>query len=226
MTLQRRTSINLLLLLLLVMGLGGCGPLAAWTAAQFAPPEKVPATYDPPAQKTFLVLVDDYHQVLQYEPLKADLTAELNRQLREHRIARGVVEHDELLNLMETTPRFDDLSTAEVGRELQADIVLYVLIDRFSLKESPANPLWQGKLGASVRLVDVREGRLWPTDRLGGYPVPTVQLPPTSSDSPTAEAVLSRALARRMADRIAKLFYRHEVPQREQQGFSDESLTR
>ena len=225
MKLSAWRNVGLLLLLPLAATLCGC-PLMAWTAAQFTPPKKVPAKYKPPKNKTFLVFVDDYYHLVEYEPLKADLTNQLNRQLREHKIAGEVIEYDKLLDLIENTPHFDNLSTAEVGRRLRADIVLYVLIDRFSLKESEANPLWQGKLGTTVRLVDVRKGRLWPTDRLSGYPVPTVELPPASSDSPSFDAQLSRILAWRMADRIAKLFYEHKVSRREEQGFTGESLTR
>ena len=115
-------------------------------------------------------------------------------------------------DLITTARRSDELSNAEIARRLEADLVLYVLVNRFALKDSEAGSLWQGQMQVTVRLVDAQGQLLWPADRFGGYMTPMVTLPPVDEPSPQYAAQVCKALAEKMADRIAKLFYDHKVP--------------
>lgn len=189
----------------------GCGPIIGWTVNAFAPPQKVDAIYKPPPKKKILVFVDDLLNPVSYEPVKAELTQQLNRHLQENKIAGQTVSYQDMLVLIAATPEFNRLAVSEVGQRLGADIVLYVRIDRFSLKDNEAVPLWQGRLHATVRMVDVELGRLWPDDRPDGYPLRPVSPPAETNPSSRYGEVLSKRLARQMADRIAKLFYDHEI---------------
>jgi len=198
-----------------VVGTGGCTPVIGWFANAFAPPQKVKALYKPPPGKTVLVFVDDMLSPVSYERVKAELTGRLNRQLAEHGIAGKTIGYDELLVLISATPNFNELAISEVGRKLGADVVLYVQITGFSLKDEEGMPLWRGRLATAVRFVGVEAGRLWPEDRQGGYPVEPVEIPPSSHPSPTYGEALSKMLAEKMADSIAKLFYDHEISAQE-----------
>ena len=60
-------------------------------------------------------------------------------------------------------------------------------------------------------MVDVDKGRLWPKDRPSGYPVEPVKTPTQDNLSTTYGSELASQLATMMADKIAKLFYEHEV---------------
>jgi len=191
--------------------MAGCGPFIGWTANVFARPQKVEAVYEPPKGKTFLVFVDDMLNPVTYEPIKGELAEMLSRQLIDNKIAAKTIPYSKLLTLAAATPEFNRLSVSEVGEKLGADIVLYVMVDRFSLKDNEATPLWKGRLSTTVRLVAVGIDRLWPTDRPEGYPVEPVEMPPETHPSPTYGEVLSKKLAEKMADRIAKLFYKHEI---------------
>ncbi len=189
----------------------GCGPLIGVTLDVFRKPRKVQAVYQPPEGKKILVFVDDLQNPVSYEPIKAELTERLNEQLIENNVAERVVPYERLLTLMAATPEFHALSIGQIGNKLGADIVLYVHVDTFSLKDNEVTPLWHGQLATTIRMVDVTRGRLWPEDRPAGFTVKPVETPTEYSPSQTYEIDLATSLARQMATRVARLFYDHEI---------------
>lgn len=208
-----RTIQRLFLVILLTastFSLGGCA-VFGWFVAQFSPPQKVDAVYTPPSGKTILVFVDDLANPVSYEPIKAELTKRLNKKIIENEIAAEVVPYEELLNLMAATPGFNQLHIPTVGRKLDADLVLYVEIVRFCLKDNEVSPLWHGELKTKVKIVDSRQGRLWPDDRPGGYPVEPVETRPAENPSSSYGSELTEILAERMANTISQIFYDHKV---------------
>jgi len=206
----------------------GCGPVIGWFVNAFAPPKKIKAVYKPPKGRRIMVFVDDLLNPVSYEPIKSDLTEQLNSQLMEHKVAAQTVPYEDLLDLIAATPEFNTLSIGEVGQRLGADIVLYVQIDWFSLREAEGSPLWQGRLETTVWMVDVQmamlrksECRIWPDDRSTGYHVNPIEMPAEANSSEGYGRALAKVMAGRMADRIAKLFYdyqisAHEAIEREQ----------
>lgn len=175
------------------------------------PPKTIPAEYKPPFDRKVLVFVDDMKLPVSYEQIKTDLADRLNVQLLEHRVASKVIPSENLQNFVAMTPKFNQLSVAEVGKELGADLVLYVEIIRFSLRDSDFTPVWQGRLATSIRWVDVKSTkRLWPTDRLDGFDVPLLETPTVENSSPSYGAEIARQLAEEMASQIAWKFYDHE----------------
>ncbi|MDY6913304.1 MAG: hypothetical protein SVT52_02445 [Planctomycetota bacterium] len=203
-------TVWLVMLTAMLSAVGGCA-VVSWFVAQFAPPQKVKALYKPPKGKTLLVFVDDLGQEVTYAPIKGKLTEKLNKLLVAKGVAGQTVDYDRLVDLSIAASDFNRLAVCEVGQKLGADIVLYVWIDKFSLKDTEASPLWRGQFGTTVRLVDTEAGRLWPQDRLG-YPVKPVETPRIDNASPTYGTELVDILAERMADRITKLFHDHRVP--------------
>lgn len=198
------------LLLACATALPSCGAVG-WIAQVFSPPRRVDAIYKPPKNKKILVFVDDKLQEMTYEPIKAEMTNLVNKQLMENKVVAAVVPYERMLELTSATTNFNDLSVAEVGRKLGADIVLHVQIDEFRLKDDPVSPLWRGQFKASVRMVDVTAGRLWPKDRLTGLPMPPIVTPTKEDSSLTYGTELSRRMVTQMADQITKLFYDHTV---------------
>ncbi len=199
------------LLVLPIVACLGCGAPIAWLVAQFAPPQKIEPVYEFPKNKKVLVFVDDLLNPVSYIAVKNDLTKKLNRQLTEHGIVKDVISYDRLMDLKGAMPKFNQLAISEVGNKLGADVVLYVQIDKFSLKDDEESPLWHGNFEATIRMVDVDKGRLWPKDRPSGYPVEPVKTPTQDNLSTTYGSELASQLATMMADKIAKLFYEHEV---------------
>jgi len=211
-----RTTARMLAMTLsaaMAMPLSGCA-VSAWFAAQFGPEKKVPAKYEPPAGKTILVFVDDMLHPVDYEPVKIELAEMLNKQLIDHKVAAKTIPYSRLGEFIAATPSFNSLAVGEVGRKLGADMVLYVQIDEFGLRDAAAAAeLWKGRLGTTVRLVDVTKGRLWPTDDPAGHMVlPKAETQTVSDSSQARGEQISKELAAETADKIAKLFYSHSTP--------------
>ncbi len=193
-----------------LLGVPGCAGIA-WFVAQFAPPQKTKALYTIPRGTKVLVFADDPAGALQDVSIKAELTKRLNEQIGANKIADETVPYQKLLDVLTSTPQFGLLSVSEIGKLCGADVVLYVQIDRFQLKDDRASPLWQGKFETTVKVVDVEAGRLWPKDRPDGYPIDLVETPISAESAHSYRLKLTRQLADLMADRIAKCFYEYEM---------------
>ncbi len=204
----------------------GCA-IPAWFASQFGPKQKIAAKFKPPKGKVVLVLVDDMLSPVDYEPIKIHLTEMLNEQLTANKVAAKTIPYVRIGEFVGATPDFNSLAVSEVGNKLGADIVLYVQIDEFGLRDQAASQeLWKGRLQTTVRLVDVREGRLWPTDRPEGHMVsPMAKTRTVSDNSQTRAEIVSKALAAETADRIAKYFYGHKTPYEGAYGDKSNSIT-
>jgi hypothetical protein len=195
---------------------GGCHVFGAWTRAMF--PETIPPKYELPEDKKILVFVDDKLNPIAYPDLKRRLTESTNELLLEQDLAAKVIEYPKILDFETSHEDFYRISVAEVGDALGADLVLYVHIDQFQLRERGQDPLWHGRLGTTVRVVDVHRGmireepRLWPIpDGTQGYTVETVDRPVETETSRTYGKVLADEMADEMAERIVNLFREHKV---------------
>jgi hypothetical protein len=189
----------------------GCRQISA-LATLLAPPKKVKPVFVPPKDKILLVFVDDMLNPVSYEPAKRRLTEQLNKQLVEHKVVAKTVPYERMLEFMSRTPKFNSLSVSEIGRKLDADLVLYIQVNQFSLKDIEESPLWHGRMHVTVRVVDVAKARtLWPTDRAAGMPLDPVEIPEVENPSTTYAGHLARQIADEMADQIAKLFYEYTV---------------
>ena len=213
----RRDSVVFLGAVVFALTLVGCG-VGPWIAWQLAPAQKVAAKYEPPEGKTILVFADDMLRPVNYEPIKQILVSEINRQLVKNKIAAATIPYQNLAELESATPNFNKLAISEVGQKLGAHIVLYVHIDRFSLKDNEANPLWHGRMETTVRMLNVEakkleEARLWPKDRPAGWPVEPLEIT-TTETSKNYDTKLARILAERMAEKIVNLFCKHTARQR------------
>ena len=189
----------------------GCAGIK-YMAAVMAPPEKVKPLYTLPADKKVLVFVDDIRHPLTYEAVKMDLAQRVGRLLAQHKMAQEVIPPDKLLDLASSMQNFNQVPIPDVGQKLGADLVLYIEIDRFSLRESNDSPLWLGRFVTRVKIVDSKVGRIWPEDRPNGYPVPPVDTPATANFNESFGAVLATKLAEDMAVRVVNLFREHEKP--------------
>lgn len=206
-----RNLIVLVLIPLLTAALGGC-QLVAFIVAQFAPPQDVEAVYEPPEGKTVLVFVDDFRRPVSYEPIKEALAEGVAAELVEHEVAARTIPYGKFEDLVHSTRDFNRMPIPNVGRELGADLVVYVEIRRFSLKEDDQSPLWQGQMDVNVKVVNSQTGILWPKGRPDGYPVSYAEREPSQDLSETYGTVVAKKVAAKMSRKVARLFYDHKVP--------------
>jgi len=197
--------------------LSSCNIIGA-AANLFSPPQKSEPKYVPPKDKKVLVFVDDRPTPVSWEPIKRDLTEELNAQLVEHKVVQSTIPYDRLLDLRSREPNFSNLGVAAIGQKLGADLVLYVNITSFRLKEDERTPVWEGRIQTCIRWIDATaveedRARLWPK-MIGseGYIPEGVALPAKEESSLSYGTTLSHKLAVKMADIITKLFYIYEIP--------------
>lgn len=193
-----------------VIVLAGCTtPLISYIAGQLQRPKKVEAKYELPGGKVVLVLVENRTDARSYENIKRKLTNALNAQLVEQGLASSTIPYDDIMRFRLSTPGYHRMKITEVCSRLGADLVIYVHIDRFLLKDDTSD-VWRGQIATTV-FVKNRNSRLWPDDLPGGYVVKPIERRPSTSSSPTYGDRLAGLLAGQMADRIAKLFYDHRL---------------
>lgn len=201
------------MVLLAMLAVSDCSCAAVkYMVAKFAPPEKVEPEYTVPPGKTALVFVDDMLNPLSYPALKAELSRMIGEELVKNKVVAKVVPYDRLADLASSTPTFNSLAVGEIGQKLGADLVFYVQIDEFDLRDPAAPQLWKGHLQVTVRLVDPTKGRLWPTDHPAGLTVPAAETPTSTESSESYGEQVATTLAGMTADSVAKLFYKHEKP--------------
>jgi hypothetical protein len=183
--------------------------VAAFTATLF-PPKKVPAQYEFDEKACLLVFVEDPKHLADQTSLKTQLTEYLIKDCENRGLVGKAVPYRQLMHLAAATENFPSLSTAEVAKKLNADVVLYVEIDQFSIKDAANSPFWHGKLTTLVKVIGVKEGRLWPKDLPEGYKPSRVDTGSISDDgSIRFEQTLVKTMAYEMGDNIMKLFYQH-----------------
>jgi hypothetical protein len=93
----------------------------------------------------------------------------------------------------------------EVGRALEADMVVAVELEQFSIYEGQT--IYQGKAAATIKVYDCQTGEIAFERRL-----PRVLYPPNSyvptSDAPESE--FRREFVAVLADHVGRYFYRHD----------------
>jgi hypothetical protein len=187
----------------------GCIHMAAGMAEVMVPKEKQPAEFKVPPDKTMLVFPDDRLNPIAYSPIKRALAERINATFAEEKVAANIISYDKLLDLRDTDRDFNSLSVSTVGKKLGADYVLYISLEEFKLKDSPADTLWHGRFGGKIRVVDVaKRARVWPeqTDRQM-----VVGVPGSDNAGPNYDEELSHTLAAKLGDEISGLFYEHWV---------------
>ena len=170
------------------------------------------AVYEPPLGKKVLIFVEDRLARVHDERIKPELSRRIGEKLLEANLAAATVDYEKLQELSRSDD-FDSTSIADVGKKLGAELVLYVNIESFPVRDSgPDRYWWLGDFSASVRWIDAEKGgRIWPNDRPPGtgYPVPPLDLKPPEDPPPPYGEKVAKYLSEQMADRIAKLFYDH-----------------
>ena len=214
------TAVTVLLLCAGIVSIGsmtGCTTLwFAWLAAGLDKGEKVEAEYVIPKGKRVLVIVESPSHVTSRELLHRGIAIGVTSRLLANDLVDDVVDYADFVALSQATSRFEGLTTAEIGQRLGADLVIYVFLERFSLKDNPSDVIWHGRCEGWVKVIDASPGvtidnaRLWPLDRLaGGFPAAAPDRDDVVNSSRQYGDRLTRALTDAMAESIVNLFQSH-----------------
>lgn len=129
----------------------------------------IPAEYDLSARKgkKILVLVEQPIWLEAEVNFRYQLTNKINdRLIKDIKFEQEqLVSYDELSRYRSTQPDFSLLSPVEVGKALEADFVLLVVLNRYKLNRVVESNYYNGLLDSGVVLLDVvSTDKLWPVD--------------------------------------------------------------
>ena len=201
--------INKILLLCLLITRAGC---QYGMILMTNPRQMVEAKYKLEKGKKIAILVDDYMSPIDSPGMKAELARKIGAGL----VEAGAIRPADLVSTqaIEQTPKDTSdnkkLSIQHIGKELQADYVLYVNITDFKLQAEADNPLIQPRATANVKVIEVQTGeRLWPVDA-AGEPIEAKgkmegELTTENSDN----SKYSEQLTDLLAAKIMELFFSH-----------------
>ena len=110
-----------------------------------------------------LVLVDQPSWVNCEANLRSMLTEDINFRLKEKFKLKDLVEYGEIARLRAENPEFYKMSPYQVGRMVNADVVIVVGIDNYALYEIADAGYYSGSLVSRCSAFDVQENiKIWP----------------------------------------------------------------
>jgi hypothetical protein len=166
--LRKWTIIPSILTLLTLGCLSGCREISTLLAPDAR--AMVDAKYKFTKGMKIAVLIDDYLAPVNNPGTKSALTKKIGDGLVEAGALRpgDLVSTDAVAQLPKDTLQGKKLSIQNIGKQVNADQVLYINIVEFNLQSDPENPLIQPKARAFVKVINVSDGdRLWPIDVTG-----------------------------------------------------------
>ncbi len=208
---MRRHLLTAVLACVALIPMAGCNVAAPIFYAVHGPSKVLPKyTLDPNAAT--VILVDDPASTVGTRRLRADIASAATRILLDRDLVVDMIDPRPALALASQVGDEKPMSITEIGRAVEADIVIYVLLTEFEISNSEGSAI--PSAAAQVKIMDVRLGqRVFPDDPRGT----TVRLRPehraanVGSDASRGLA-LEREQAQRLGLAIAQLFYKHEVP--------------
>lgn len=208
--------IDLIAASLALLALPACNIVAPIYAVASGPGE-VKAAYDGlDPQTNTVIFVDDPANQIAQRRIRAQIGVAAQDELLKRKIVREGFVIDSRSALAVADQRGDDglLSVTEIGRALDADVVIYVLVTRFDMTSDGIdfNPTAE----IEVKILDtVADTRVWPPEGQPGYRA-TFARPSGDRTTPTSRTALLQAemeLAEITGLGLAQLFYDVERPQ-------------
>lgn len=198
-------------LLSVAAALAGC---EGWglMADRLSGPPKVDARYE--LTKAPVVLLVETSPTARDTPAQATLRYrvhdELAKQLRDNKVNTRIVPAEEVRRVQASSATSSQWTPETLGSKLNATEVLHVTIEPYATSPiiAATDPTQQSRMIAFVKVVDCESGELrFPLEAEGEQVVFELKTQRALTGEPDRE--LTNELAVGLADRIAKLFYRH-----------------
>lgn len=193
--------------------LGGCNILGAGYFILKGPPT-VPAQYELPEGKSVVIFVDDRGNRLGRSDLRLSIAEAAEQALLTRRRAPDVIDGRAAIMAARGERFGEPMSMVEIGEAVEADLVVWVGVDQFTL--SPDGTSFIPAATVRVRVIDVASGeRLWPTgeDSRTGYRL-SLSMPQQQGTTPSNRSEMLMAqdqLAAWTGLGVGQLFFKHEV---------------
>lgn len=157
-----------------------------------------------------LILPDDRASLVAEPRALRDMHKAISKAFIEYRVNSMVIPFQDWRRLQQSAKEYDRLSIREIGEKLGADQILYLRVDRFTLKAEPGAPLFKGEFAVRAKILSTERKsdiRLWPRQESGRRVMVTT--PPESSDGDRSSAEIAKELSTKLGEAVAKLFYEH-----------------
>ncbi|MFT3685521.1 MAG: hypothetical protein QM783_11430 [Phycisphaerales bacterium] len=175
-------------------------------------PEKTPAQFILPKDKTAVIAIDDRGSVLPQRNLRDMIGKTGEEEILAKQLVKDMVASRLVTAIMAHERTGDPMPIADLGKAVNADMVIFVAMEQFTLSEdgSTLSPL----AVARVKIVDSKTGvRLGPPENdPTGFFTLTVRLPPQGNVAPTTSNELSmlQDLARVTGVYLSRMFWDSE----------------
>lgn len=201
---------------LMLLLIAGCGQQFGAFLYFFGlyPKQKVQAEYNLTPGRLVVLIDDDADQISHPEVYK-QFTEKFAKELLDHKRVTKVIPYDQLKELQQREPTFDEMAADRVGKTLEADQVLWVKVDRFDTGDIGANEVSEAAaFSVSLRLLTTRaksrdEVQLWPETREPRYV--TAALPMAKVQFRDDPRIIAEMLTEDLAVNVARLFYEYEI---------------
>ncbi len=198
-------------------GLAGCNIIGAGYVLVKGP-EKTPAQFTLPKDRPAVVFVDDINNVLSRRTLRTQIAKVAQEELLKQGKLTNVIDASAAMQVAQRESAGQPLDISSLGRAVQAEVVVYVHMDSFSL--SSDGQTFSPQARAHVKVIDaVTRKRLWP-EKVEGHPLAvTLRLASgTVPRSATEQVNALNALADRTGLEVARLFFEYETRESIRQG--------
>jgi hypothetical protein len=191
--------------------LGGCN-IAGPVFLLVHGPEKTRKMHELEKERPTVILIDDRQNRIPRRALRLAMAEEAERTLLSTKTVEDMISGQSALAAAGNDRTGRPIPIVEIGRAVEAQVVIYVTVDQFAL--TPDGETYAPTARLRVKVIDVeQDARVWPADP-AGHPIfvrPQVQ----SRDLPgsvAARFAVEDELARLAGLSIARLFHDHERP--------------
>ncbi|CAN0562765.1 unnamed protein product, partial [Laminaria digitata] len=143
--------------------------------------------------------------------LRYAIAENATQELLQKRILVDMVDPRGILTAASNEQYGKQMSISELGRAVDADIVIYAVVTDFSM--TPEAGAYLPRCSMRVKLVETNTGeRLWPNDERGH--MVNVQIPQRPGTGPATSGdrvEIEQSLSERAGLGLAQLFYKHEI---------------
>jgi hypothetical protein len=163
-------------------------------------------------ERATVVFVDNRDSVLPRGSLRLSIARRTERLLLDDADLKQVIDASSIIGAASRESPDAPTDIATLGRSVKADVVVYVVVDTFSL--SPDGETYQPVADVRVKVIDTSGAgsRPWPEDRAGH--AMRVMGSASKGGVPTTAVALAKAqdaLAESIGTAVAKLFFKHET---------------
>lgn len=165
-------------------------------------------------EEPLLILLDDPTGRLDWPPAGAYFVDELAQRLIKNKAAKKIIPRQTLDGIRRTLPSFEKRGCREIGELTGAEQVLWVRVRQFLATELILDTSQAAYFSVAVKVINVKETqrsrvRLWPASPAGHFL--TVSMNGSEVASERTKAAIARAIAGKLADHVAKLFYDYRL---------------